>query len=83
MKRTDYEFIELLGSGQQGKVYKVSKDGQIRALKILKITDKNQLALAKAEVSKLEKLSKDACNPFIVCYFNHYYDFMSSKKLYA
>jgi len=72
----NYEIIKTLGEGAQGKVYKVIRksDQKIIALKVLRVnygSEKYNQAIQ--EATMLEKISKPQCNPFLACYYNHYY----------
>ena len=80
----DYLVIQILGSGGQGEVRKVRRksDGKVIALKILNVewgSDKFNQAMN--EVAMLEEISKPQCNPFLACYYAHYYDFVNNKFL--
>ena len=70
-----YEYIKKLGEGSFGSVYKVrKKDGKIIALKSIKIYDEEEIETAKEEIEYLKKLSKPKCNPFVICYYDSFYD---------
>jgi len=70
-----YRLIQKIGSGGQGSVYEAENkmNGRIVALKVLNIDSKN-INSASRELATLEKISTPACHPFIVCYYNHYFD---------
>lgn len=74
----DYEIIEQLGSGVFGKVYKAKRksDNKIIALKVIDIpTSKPDLVEdTKEEIETLKKLADPECNPFVICYYDSYYD---------
>ncbi len=74
----DYLTIETLGAGAQGSVEKVRrmKDGQVVAIKVIK---SQNIERAKAEAEILQEISKPQCNPFLACYFGHFYDFENGK----
>lgn len=75
--REDYKFIERLGKGAQGSVYKVVKKstGQIIALKVINAHQYSKLYQnAMNEVKILEKIAAPNCHPNLACYLGHGYD---------
>ena len=76
-----YNLISEIGRGSFGTVYKATReDGKTIALKVidLPIFDQNKrLKLVETiqnEVEQLKTLSEPMCNPFIICYYDSYYD---------
>jgi len=78
-----YDFIEKLGEGGFGQVWKVRvKDtGNIIALKILKITNNKLLEQAKIEIQNLIKISNPYCHPYLSCYYDSHYDGVRQEML--
>lgn len=74
----DYEILKELGEGSFGKVYKAIRksDGQVIALKIIDITPSNEhlIDVTQNEIETLKNLSNPACNPFVICYYDSFYD---------
>ena len=74
----DYEIIEQLGSGVFEKLYKVQRKPHNKniALKVIDIqASKPDLVEAtKKEIETLKKLADPECNPFVICYYDSYYD---------
>ena len=81
----DYEIIKELGRGAQGVVHKAKRksDGKIIALKVLDINPfrEKDIIKAKKEVEFLKTLSEPECNPFVICYYDSYYDEKGGKFL--
>lgn len=82
----NYEIIKLLGSGMFGSVYKaLDKNGKVIALKVIDLSTKpviklhNEIKNIENEVEKLKSLSKPNCNPFVVCYYDSFYDYKKKK----
>ncbi len=81
-KRTldDYTLMEKLGSGVYGTVYKAKRkigpSTDPIALKVIKIPKRKKylVELTKSEVEKLKSLSSPECNPFVICYYDSFYD---------
>lgn len=73
-----YTLVEKIGSGGQGAVYKALNkvNGKIVAVKILNI-DSRSIGNASQELSTLEKISIPNCHPFLICYYDHYYDLLN------
>jgi len=77
----NYTLIKSLGSGDYSTVYKArrKKDDKIIALKLINVvsnmgSEKELHELVDHEIKILKTLSQPACNPFVVCYYNSYYD---------
>ena len=71
----DYEFIEIIGKGSFGDVFKVIRksDNKKIALKTIEINDNPRSGeLVTREIDILTKLSNPQCNPFIVCYYGSF-----------
>jgi serine/threonine protein kinase len=85
-KIQDYEIIKEVGSGSFGKVYKAIRksDGKTIALKIIKVPDDNTdrvIDQTQKEIDYLKKLSIPDCYPFVICYYDSYYD-PNKKEFY-
>jgi len=78
---TDLEYIEKIGSGSQGSVWKgKDKTGRVVAIKITRLTRWHGLDKLEKEVNALKKISLSPnCNPYIVCYYDSYHDVESNK----
>src|SRR5437868_4447281 len=61
----DYEILETLGQGHQGRVQKVKRirSGEILAVKIF-----DDIYGAEREIEVLKELSTPECHPLILCY---------------
>ncbi len=74
----DYELIKKIGKGAFVVVYKAKRkpDGKIIALKIIDISPEQEKLIqeSREEVEYLKKLSFPECHPFIVCYYDSYWD---------
>ncbi len=74
----DYEIIKRLGFGAFGTVYKAkrSPDNKIIALKVIDIPayKPDLVEKTKMEIDTLKKLANPECNPFVICYYDSYYD---------
>ncbi len=81
----NYELVYILGEGAFGTVYQAIRksDSKTIALKVMKIplsdkSDKSDIESVikdlKNEVDILKKLSEPKCTPFIICYYDSYYD---------
>lgn len=74
----DYEIISQLGKGAQGSIFSAvrASDRKLVALKVFDINDLNPevLKLAEHEAEALQQLSIPNCNPFLGCYYDHFYD---------
>ncbi|GAH16449.1 unnamed protein product, partial [marine sediment metagenome] len=81
----DYELVKKIGEGTYGKVYKVKRksDNKTIALKVINIPVGNDelIDISKKEVEYLKTLSFPECNPFIICYYDSYYDPISRDFL--
>lgn len=80
---SDYEIVRTLGEGGQGRVElaRVKDTGELIALKIVQIKDQATLDSVNKELSALEQLSVPSCHPFIICYYNHFYDGINRRML--
>lgn len=69
-----YDFIELLGEGGEGSVFKVRKkrNGDIIAVKLIEmykpLPDTNYMAV----YHKIKLLSRPECSPFLSCVYDYY-----------
>jgi len=64
-----YNYIQKLGEGTFGEVWKAEKDGKIIAVKKLEILGKEMKAAALKEVELLKKVS-EKCIPSLVCFYD-------------
>lgn len=64
-----YNYIQKLGEGAFGEVWKVEKDGKIIALKKIEIPGKQMKKVALKEVELLKKVS-EKCIPSLVCFYD-------------
>lgn len=78
----DYDDLIEIGKGSFGVVYKAKRKSdstnpeQTVALKIINIPKLHRrvIDVTKKEISYLKTLSKPNCNPFVICYYDSYYD---------
>lgn len=81
----DYELIKGIGKGAYGRVYKVIRksDQRLIALKVIDVDKNNQEMIneTQKEVEYLKRISFPECNPFIICYYDSYYDKKNGKFL--
>ena len=79
----DYELLYILGEGSFGKVYEaINFDHKTIALKVINVPElgsdnedrESLIRDLKNEVDVLKKLSKPECYPFIICYYDSYFD---------
>ena len=73
----DYVLLDKIGSGAQGSVWKArDQTGKVVALKLIKLKQGRTQNLEEAdkEVDALIKLSTPSCDPYIICYYNSFYD---------
>lgn len=75
-RNLDSYVLEKIGSGSFGTVFKAQIKGtnEVLALKSIKLKNEGIARSAKSEIDNLIDLSKGGCFPFIVCYYNSYYD---------
>ena len=82
-----YQYLEKIGKGEFGSVYRVNKGTKEIALKIIPVNDFEQLRVIKREISILERFK---CQPSLVCYYgnenidNKFYiemEYISGKNL--
>lgn len=83
-----HELIKEIGRGNYGIVYKAMRsDGKIIALKVIDIPTMSQAVEEKLiqntnkEIDYLKLLSNPMCNPFVICYYNSYYDLSQRQFL--
>ena len=70
-----YKIIGQIGKGAFGTVYlAISKNtGTKVAVKVVPITSSNEDKILR-EVVALENLSRPVCNPYVICYYDHFID---------
>ncbi len=75
-RNLDSYILEKLGQGGQGTVYKATIKGTdtVIALKTIQLKDSSIIEAAKIELENLIEISKAGCFPFIVCYYNDFFD---------
>lgn len=66
-----YTYLNKLGKGKYGTVWKVKKDNKIMALKKIKITDVKIKDLAIKEVEMLKNIS-DPCIKSLTCFYDYH-----------
>ena len=64
-----YNYIQKLGEGTFGEVWKAEKDGKIIAVKKIEILGEQMKAAALKEVELLKKVS-EKCVPSLVCFYD-------------
>lgn len=85
-----FKVIQLLGKGQYGsvKLVELKKDYKnilvgtkvaVKLMNIDKLTNKALLELNK-EIGALQELSKDICNAYISCYYDHFESVINGLK---
>ncbi len=74
----DYLIIKKIGKGGFGEVYKAQRrsDDKIIALKVIHVPNEKLHLIEKTieEIDTLKTLSVPTCNPFVICYYNSYYN---------
>jgi len=67
----NYTYLQELGKGAFGSVWKVMKDGKIIALKKIQLQDDKMRTIALKEVELLKKIS-NPCIPSLTCFYDYH-----------
>lgn len=75
-----YEIVKEVGRGAYGSVHEAisKKTGAKVAIKIVPLTETNKKNLVQ-EILSLRKLSQPNCNPYVVCYYDSFYNAITNS----